>query len=78
MSKKKQNYSVEDKYTKVHVRGSQKDPFDGGKPYVSLSITEVSYDPAIAVARLSIKEAKQVIELLEQAIKDASKKVGKK
>lgn len=77
MSKKKQNYSVEDKYAKVHVRGSQKGPFDG-EAYVSLTVTEVTYDPAIAVARLSIKEAKQVIELLEQAIKDASKKVGKK
>jgi ribosomal protein L22 len=77
MSKKKQNYSVKDEYQKVHVRGSQKDPF-GGEAYVSLAVTEVTYDPAIAVARLSIKEAKQVIELLEQAIKDASKKAGKK
>jgi len=76
MSKK--NYSVKDEYQKVHVRGIQKNPFGDDGPHVSLAVTEVSYDPTIAVARLTIKEAKQVIELLEDAIKDAKKKVGKK
>lgn len=75
MSKK--NYSVKDEYQKVHVRGVGKHPFGDDGPYVSLAVTEVSYAPAIAVARLTLKEAKQVIELLKEAIKDANKKEKK-
>jgi hypothetical protein len=80
MSKKKQNYSVDDTYHKVFVRGSNGEPFIDDKSYVHLSVTELSYEASIASVRLSVKEAKQVIELLEQGIKDATskKKVGKK
>lgn len=81
MGKNNHKYSVRDEYDKVHVRGSDGNPFGDNKPFISLTVSEISYDATIAVARLSIKEAKKVIELLEIAIEDAradKKKAGKK
>jgi hypothetical protein len=73
MSKKKSSRSIKAEYNKVDVRGAQANPFGEGDPTVYLTATELSYEAVIAVVRLSIKEAKQVIGLLEQGIKEATK-----
>jgi len=74
MAKKEKNNSIKGEYNKIRVVGSQ--AFGRrDEPYVYIVLTDVSYAGGeTSSASFSIKEAKEIIGLLESAIKEANKK----
>jgi hypothetical protein len=74
MSKKKN--SIKGKYTKIRVHGTC-NPFSSkAKATVNIGLTDAGwgYDSRTADVTFSIKEAKEIIVLIENAIKEANKK----
>lgn len=74
MAKDKKKVSIKDEYDKIRITGWVS-PF-GRKPsgVVSISLRELGYDTAAADVNFTVAEAKEIIKLIEQAIKDSNKK----
>ena len=72
MESNKKN-SIQDSYDKVRVNGWAHGKKSSRR--VCIAVRELSYgDAPIAETVLTVKEAKQLITLIENAIKEASKK----
>ena len=78
MAKEKKKNSIKDEYDKIRITGWANPFARKPSPVVSISLRELGYDPASADVNFSIGEAKEIIKLIEQAIKEANKEVNKK
>ena len=73
--KEKKKNSIKGEYDRIRVTGWNGNPFASRvEPVVSISLREVGYDPSAADVSFTVAEAKEIIKLIEQAIKDANKK----
>lgn len=71
---KKEKKSLKGEYEKVSVSGHE-GYGRGSKPYVHIGIKDFSYGVGeVASAAFTIKEAKEIVSLIESAIKQATKK----
>ena len=78
MAKEKKKHSIKAEYEKIRVTGWTSPFSRNSKPVVSISLREVGYDPGAADVNFTVAEAKEVIKLIEQAIKEAKKEANKK
>jgi hypothetical protein len=69
----KRNKAIKKEYSAIHVSGGLSGGLfdDRGKPKVYISITELTYEHEHATQSFTIGEAKKIISLIEEAIKDA-------
>lgn len=72
----KDNKSIKGEYTKIRVHGGYNPFARKSKPSVTIGLTDAGcgYDSRTADVTFSIKEAKEIIVLIEDAIKEATKK----
>ena len=74
---RKEKKSIKAEYDKIRISGHQGYAFGDG-PYIHITLKDVSYGIGEAAsASFTIKEAKEIIGLLESAIKEANKKEKK-
>lgn len=77
MAKKEKNNSIKGEYDKIYVKG-QNGYGPNAEPYIYISLKDASYGVGEAASQsFSIKEAKEIVGLLEAAIKEANKKKEK-
>lgn len=75
MAKKEKKNSISGEYDKIRVVGWNGTPFAKKiKPVVSISLRELGYSPGAADVSFTVAEAKEIIVLIENAIKEANKK----
>ena len=75
MSKKEKNKSIKGEYNKIRVSGWRNPYGKNPDAVVSISLHELTYDGGTSAdVSFTIKEAKEIIGLIEAAIKEANKK----
>ena len=76
MSKKKN--SIKDEYDKIRIYGYSNGYGKNRNTGIHISLREIGYvDSTVADVGFNIKEAKKIIVLIENAIKEATKKEDK-
>ena len=72
--KEKKKHSIKAEYEKIRITGWTSPFSNKHTPVISISLRELGYDPHAADVNFSVAEAKEIIKLIEQAIKEATKK----
>ena len=78
MAKEKKKHSIKSEYDKIRIVGWATPFGRNPSPLVSISLRELGYDLHASDVNFSVAEAKEIIKLIEQAIKEASKEANKK
>ena len=76
MSKKESKKSIKAEYEKIHIAGNP-GWGRGSEAYVYITLKDAGYALETASQSFSIKEAKEIIGLIESAIKETTKKEKK-
>ena len=74
MAKEKKKHSIKAEYEKIRITGWRSPFSKKNTPVISISLRELGYDPRAADVNFTLAEANEIIKLIKQAIKEATKK----